>query len=267
MSSWEFFDSIRCINLVSRPDRYEIANSLFHERQIPVEFYKAVKHPNGGLQGCFESHVNVIREAYEAGCENVLIFEDDLVTTSKFDESLLAEAIDFMKANNDWDLFYLGAFPEIKHHKTSRLTGDERESFPNIYKLHSLCGHAYVVSRRFMEKFKDAQFTGIPLDYIYVENNHSYAVYPSLFAQGASVSDNNGNVAMGSFNIDTMPKVKQTFFRAMEMYGYHVNAPAIWIPIILLVIWAALVFMYPQYRIFHISFLVMIILLMLAVAK
>ena len=255
---WNFFDGIFCINLKSRDDRYEAASALFKEHQIPVTFHRVTKHPTSGLQGCFESHVEVIKNAYDAGMQNVLIFEDDLVTTGNYDLKLLDDAISFMKNDNAWDIFYLGPFPEIKRFST------EATPYNNVYKIHSLCGHAYVVSRRFMEKFKDAKFTDIPLDYIYMYNEQSYAVYPGLFAQGASVSDNNGNVTL---SLDTLPKVKQTFFRAVEMYGYHVNVPLIWFAILMLIVWYIAVMMWPKRYLLHLVLFAIAVALLIVAAK
>lgn len=256
--SWEFFDGIFCINLLSRDDRYQAASELFKTHNIPVQFHRVTKHPNGGLQGCFESHVQVIKNAYDTGMNNVLIFEDDLVTTSNYNKELLADAIKFMSEDDTWDIFYLGPFPEIKRFTT------KSTSYQNVYKIHSLCGHAYVVSRRFMEKFKDAQFTGIPLDYIYEFNEHSYAIYPGLFAQGASVSDNGGNV---SLSLDTLPKVKQCFFRVVELYGYHVNVRLIWWAIALFVLWYIIIIVYPQRKLLHLVIFAFAIVILFVAAK
>ncbi len=253
---WDFFDEIRCINLSSREDRYEKAKKVFASIDIPVSFHRVEKHPNGGLQGCFESHVEIIRNAYESGAENVLIFEDDLTITNNFDEKLLKNAIDFMKNNTTWDLFYLGPFPEIRKYKT------EKTSYKNIYKIHSLCGHAYVVNRKFMKKFKDAKFTGVPLDYIYVCNENSYAVYPGLFAQGGSKSDLDGNIM---FNLDTLPHVKKAYFRGIEMYGQWINMPLKQLVVILLIIWFIIVILTPGKIYLH-SAIFIIILLILFVA-
>ena len=67
---WMYFDSIRCINLRERKDRYEQASEVFKKLKIPVEWFLTDRHPNGGMQGCFESHLSCIKQAYESGAEN-----------------------------------------------------------------------------------------------------------------------------------------------------------------------------------------------------
>ena len=165
---WKFFDRIYCINLNTRKDRYDKVSNLFQEYRIPVEFYHPTPHSNG-LQGCFESHIHLIRKAYTEGAENVLIFEDD-ITIHQFSIQALLESISFMQKNKDWELFYLGVFPQIVQFQMFSVP-----HFKNIKRVHSLCGHAYVVSRKYMEKIANLQFVDVPLDYIYVENKHAYA--------------------------------------------------------------------------------------------
>ena len=59
---YNFFDKIICINLKTRQDRYESALKTFQSLNINnVEFYFANKSPKGGRYGCFESHINVIK--------------------------------------------------------------------------------------------------------------------------------------------------------------------------------------------------------------
>lgn len=235
---WDHFDAIRCINLVSRDDRYEVANTMFQSIDVDVDFFRTERHPNGGLQGCFESHVAIIKEAYDAGYDNVLIFEDDVAITKHFNAKLLKAAINFMESNDDWDMFYLGALPEIKKHKIVKMT-DKR-----IYKVNSLCTHAYVVSRRMMEKFHDAQYYGIPLDYVFVENDNSYAVYPSIFNQRESESDISASTS-------PLDKIKTKTMRAIEMYGYHINVPLTRLILILLIVWYITILLYPKNRVVH----------------
>ena len=79
---WDFFDGhIRCINLLSREDRYEESQLLFKKYNIPVRYYRTRKNISA-QRGCFESHIKVIKEAYVSGAERVLIFEDDITSSA-----------------------------------------------------------------------------------------------------------------------------------------------------------------------------------------
>ena len=65
---WDFFDGhIRCINLTTRKDRYRESKAVFDKYHIPVKYFHAKKHSKGGVYGCFDSHIKIIREAYFAG--------------------------------------------------------------------------------------------------------------------------------------------------------------------------------------------------------
>lgn len=220
---WSFFDSIRCINLYTRPDRYNQAKEVFRKYNIPVDFYQTHKHPNGGKQGCFESHLAVIRNAYDQGCSTVLIFEDDLMGGSSLTPQNLANVVEFMRTNSDWDLFYFGIYPDYCHRRMRHIQG-------NIYHLHSLLGHAYVVSRRMMAKMYNWKYTGQSPDDIYYQNDHAYAFCPSLFYQNGSSTDIEGHDANNS-------RFRYMKYRAVEIYAQYVNIPLVLLlPVLLLLI-------------------------------
>ena len=113
---FDYFSGAYCINLVTRPDRRKSAQELFDKLDIPVEFYTAIKNKDP-VKGCFESHINVAKQAYEAGLDTVIIFEDDIAisespTTLK---KRINSVISFLKHQKDWDIFYLGAVPIGTH--------------------------------------------------------------------------------------------------------------------------------------------------------
>ena len=95
---YNYFDKIVCINLKSRPDRYLSAIKEFQKLNINnVEFYFADKSSKGGRYGCFESHINVIQKCYDEGCNNILIFEDDIRPSNFYSLDLLKSSIEFMR--------------------------------------------------------------------------------------------------------------------------------------------------------------------------
>jgi GR25 family glycosyltransferase involved in LPS biosynthesis len=226
---WDYFEGhIRCINLITRKDRYEESKKVFDKYKIPVRYFYAKKHPKGGVYGCFDSHIRVIREAYYSGAKRVLIFEDDITPTDYLNVENLKKAIKFMKTKKDWDLFYLGALPEIRRHY-SRQT-----KYPGIYRLHGVCTHAYIVNRSAMKKLINLKFDGTAIDYYYINNfNKCYALYPTLFLQGLSKSDIGSNWWAYYGTKDRVA----TFYRCIEWYAYHINYPlTVVIPIVLIII-------------------------------
>lgn len=90
----DFFKKIICINLNRREDRWIEIQKQFTKFDIidverlsacdgqllEVDLYKEHK----GELGSAISHLNAIKRAKELNCENVLIFEDDLVIKDEF---------------------------------------------------------------------------------------------------------------------------------------------------------------------------------------
>lgn len=219
---WSYFDSIRCINLVSRDDRYEHCQEIFKKYDIPVEFYRTEKNKEDPWRGCFESHINIISEAVDKGCSNILIFEDDIVPNNRaLDPKSLNTAIEFMQNNTEWDIFYFGARPIIELHTTSRIDPKSR-----IQKVRSSCTHAYILSRRMMEKMYKMKYAEAEIDAIYLRNRKAYTIYPSFFQQGAFDSDINGVGFVG----------KDYAMQAIESYSYYVNFPLVSLILLLLVL-------------------------------
>ena len=64
----------------------------------------------------------------------------------------------------------------------------------------------------------DLAYTGVAIDYIYVNNPNSYGIYPSLFYQRSSASDISGDMT------STIP-IKHWWFRVVEMYARYINLP------------------------------------------
>lgn len=108
MKITEYFPNIYCVNLDSRPDRWEEAQIEFKKIGIEndVKRFSAIKHPNGAT-GCKQSHLNIIKEAKELNLDNVLIFEDDLFFVQT-DLKMISDALNELNTL-DWELFYFGA--------------------------------------------------------------------------------------------------------------------------------------------------------------
>ena len=218
---WDFFDKIYCINLTTRPDRRETVKVVFDKYGIPVTFYDAIPHPISGIQGCFESHINIIKESYEKGYDNILIFEDDIVNSINLNDSTITECINFLKSNIDWELFYFSMYPNILHYKMSNYQG-------NINKVHAYWGSGYAVSRKGMKKYMNLTYDGKEVDTIYVKNDQAYGYWPTLFYQSDSPSNLRSEVK--GYNGET---------NMAEWYATNINQPLV--PIILFAAFALLV--------------------------
>jgi len=181
---WDRFPSIRCINLLSRIDRYEASNTLFKKMSIPVDYYRVEKSSNPE-EGCYNSHLGIMKECLEAGKKYVLIFEDDLVDNKSLNINI-DDIVDFLEQDPSWEIFYLGVMPDLSRKPMKKVKDIKGAS---IHSLQSICTHAYIVHERFMKKFCKTSYIDIPIDYLFVQNKNSYGIYPSLFYQGTSKSD------------------------------------------------------------------------------
>ena len=184
---YNYFDKIICINLKSRPDRYLSATKEFQKLNINnVEFYFADKSSKGGRYGCFESHINVIQKCYDEGCNNILIFEDDIRPSNFYSLDLLKSSIDFMK-NNTWDIFYLGYFI-FNDDITDALLITYNALTENIIYYNPCAAHAYCLNRNTMQKIlltynKYIEISHIDVYYSNKEIFTNYCIYPMLFEQ------------------------------------------------------------------------------------
>ena len=142
MNNYNFFDQIYCINLKHRKDRYNSAINTFKQINLHnVTFFLADKHEKGGRYGCFDSHIQVINNAFNNNYNNILIFEDDIKIGKFYSNLLLKKSIDFMKNNNRWDVFYLGYFPFSYNYKITPITD-------NIFKSNPFGTTAYCLNKK-----------------------------------------------------------------------------------------------------------------------
>jgi len=253
---WSYFDQIRCINLFSRDDRYKDSKIIFDSLDIPIDYYRVHRHPTNGGQGAFESHIGVIKEAYYAGAENVLVFEDDISVVTYIKPEYVQNAIDFMENNKDWEIFFFGCIPQITKYKS------KRTEYPNVYSTRAICAHSYVISRRGMEKLKNVEFGEYTIDMYYLNFlTQSYALYPSIFVQGLSQSDITPSWMTDLSSLRTI----SAFFYTVDSYAYYVNCPTkSFIPVILIII---LWFVFGFYKYYPILWLIVLLLLIIILIK
>lgn len=187
---WSFVDKIVCICLNSRQDLYQQSSAVFQKYHIPVKYYMVDKHPNGGKQGCFESHIKVIQESYDEGCHNVLIFESDVYPTDLLTPENVKHCQDFIQSDTPWDLFYLGGWCGMFNEWEHRFFSSFKNYNDWIIKGKFFQTHAYIINRQFMEKLYNIKYHTYQYDsmLIYLSND-SYGFQPSLFYQKNPITD------------------------------------------------------------------------------
>lgn len=153
---YNFFDTITCMNLVNRKDKFESAKNVFTKLKIPAKFYITEKHKYGGKFGCFYSKYNVVKEAYDNGSETLLLFEDDVIEGNKYNLKYINECVNFMKNNKDWNIFFLGRGMILRDSFYALYVYFIRkQKYKNIFKGAFIDNHALCFSRNGMKRFLD----------------------------------------------------------------------------------------------------------------
>jgi hypothetical protein len=129
------FDCV-CINLKSRKDRKSFILRQAKKAQFPLKLFKTTKHPEGGVVGCRESHVQVIQQQINKQSDAVLILEDD---------ALFMDKLVLPEFPPDWDIIYLGA--------TSKDLRTYNEHYNRAIECWST--HAYILRNRMYQKVVD----------------------------------------------------------------------------------------------------------------
>jgi len=179
----DIFKKAYCVNLDSRPDRWDNVSKEFLKTEINPIRFSAVENKENPAEGCKQSHLNIIKEAYNKK-ENVLIFEDDV--------EFIDEALPYIKKVFDeinkvpWDMLFLGgnllrpAFQMSEH--LARLS-------------HCYSTHAYGINKNLLEKiipFLEAN-KNYPIDVLYgdyiIPVSECYISIPMIAIQADNYSD------------------------------------------------------------------------------
>lgn len=202
MSSIIGLDKIICINLINRKDKYDRVKHIFKNLNLNVEFYQPEKHTYSGRIGCFESHINVITNCYNNNLNNVLIFEDDIINTSSYNNDTIVKAVEYLNHHKDWEYLQLGytILPhEIIDFFISKKIND------NIIKYNGNCAHAYIVNRngmkRILKNWKEYCYdkkNDLDIYYKYIFTNTGLSYCPILFEQDFCI-DNDNEIATTTY--------------------------------------------------------------------
>jgi len=193
---YKLVDEIYCINLVSRNDRYLHMKKFEQEQNIKLNFFRPVKHPDGGKSGCFTSHISIIKNAYYSNKKIILIFEDDIIKINSDDKINYNEIIEFIKTNNKWEMINLGW---LSPYNSLFIPMNELK---NISQFDSMYASSYILNRTGMKKVLDTYE-----DYIFkyhVDNYYKvifkdtmYNIIPIIFDQDRNyINDNIWNTQL-----------------------------------------------------------------------
>ena len=205
---WDFLDTIECIHLPHRTDRRITMDALKNKLKMPLQIFNAQKSLRGAVQGCFESHQTIMKKALKNGLSNALIFEDDAEISEFFSIQKIKDVKQFMKnATINWDIIYLGCFPDVWKHSQSHIT-------KSFYEVKATQTHAYIVNKPYMNFFSNLIFQGVPIDEVFLKTAKAYAILPSLFKQSLTPSD------VSSIAISNLP-FKNVMTSLVENYAMY----------------------------------------------
>lgn len=243
MNNYNFFDQIYCINLKHRKDRYNSAINTFKQINLHnVTFFMADKHKKGGRYGCFDSHIQVIKNAFNNNYNNILIFEDDIKIGKFYSNLLLKKSINFMKNNNKWDVFYLGYFPFSYNYKIIPITD-------NIFKSNPFGCHSYCLNKKSIVKILNKYQYGIG-NYQYDiwlsmhSNLNIYCITPIIFDQYFSFSTDNSTHGILEYIFRKIQPIFENYNInsnvSLIIYNYYKNKNIIFILLIFYLIFIIL---------------------------
>lgn len=195
----DYFDKTFCINLDSRPDRWEAVQKEFDKHSLNVERVSGIEGAKMNLDfpseikegaiGCALSQLFCMKYAKQLGLHTFLLLEDDI----EFDENmneLFNQYITEVPPN--WDMLYLGGqhFHGMNLEKISE----------HVYKCeYTLSTHSVAFSSKVFDRFIDTLIDITkPCDVHYAESHKeidAYVFIPHLTWQSKSYSDvENANV-------------------------------------------------------------------------
>lgn len=180
MINFDYFDEIYCVNMKHRTDRWELSKKEFEKIGIldRVQRFDAVADSENPKKGFYESHMRIVKLAYEKKLNNVLIFEDDVAFYKNMCEKKLNKSIKILE-KSDWEFYYLGGCERRIRHRptynrmTQKWSGEYDDSIDYLWKCKSVgWTQSYAINSNVFEYMVE-RYNGDLWEEI-VENNNSY---------------------------------------------------------------------------------------------
>lgn len=189
---WEYFDKFYCISLNERADRREDAKIQFAKIGLSdkVEFVIVEKHPHNSEQGIFESHMSCIKKGIQAGADNIVVFEDDILF-ERFSPTVLKNCVNFLSNNPHWNVLFFGCL----------VSSSKKTDTKSVLKVkYRSLAHAYAINHNFAKSLIKIPWQGKAYDAVLQNLTDTfYLIYPSFAFQGNSKSDNSRFARLDKF--------------------------------------------------------------------
>lgn len=181
------FDSSNtfCINLDSKPDRWERMQSRFEHFNMTATRWPAATsetihdnfphYLNDGQKGCAQSHIDIWRHIVEHDISYALVLEDDASFDGEWDNKLAI----FQKTNQDaeWYMIVLNGSEPIANRDQWICTRNQEQYLTG----------GYIISRKgaevILHDFRDSFFASDWMTSRIQFHGHSYCYFPWLIIQ------------------------------------------------------------------------------------
>lgn len=185
--NWKYVvDAAYCICLKERDDRYQESHRELKRTNLLeiTEYYRPIRHPKGGLHGCYESHRAVIQKGIASGHKYILILEDDVEFNLNYNRRrwpVIQTAIMEFKEDKTLDIYYLGHVPLLAWPMWSLY----------LYHCQSAQTHAYILNLngRIAQFVAATPYYGLQIDFLYLRAAKAVASVPMIAFQRVSASD------------------------------------------------------------------------------
>jgi hypothetical protein len=206
---------IYVINLKERKEKRKYIKQQLERRNVPFHFFHADLHPTSPKRGCLESHLTIIRRAYqEKKYDKIMIFEDD----AKFIGSFAS----LKRVPEDWDMLYFGGTVfrvlEKKHVGWTR--------------VQTWTTHAYMINLKnesLMQEILNMESYEGEIDRYYLEKIHPkyqcYMTDPMIVIQKEGFSDIEGRMVDYSFMQQTLQGLRVPESQVDENGNYVLKLP------------------------------------------
>lgn len=230
-------DKIVCINLKKRKDKKAHVINEIKKINLKIDFFEGIENNTEPTNGCFSSHVKVIKDAYDEGVNRLMVLEDDIYIPDNLSKKSVSDVNKFLDNDDDWQIFLLGGAPWIF---TENVQSNER--YDGVYKGSFFLTHAYILNRKGMKKYKNCKWSlnrkSWDLDII-KNSKHNYTIYPPLIVQIPLKND------IGKDSILFL-KIRNFTMYLIGLYGFNINIRLRNIGIVLIIIFYFIVVLKPN---------------------
>jgi len=181
-----------CISLKEATDDRVLADKEFKKHHLNVEYHLVERSPLGGMHGCFQSHIDVLKKGLETNAKYIMVMEDD-VYFDIHDTTIFQKINKFIKTLDGIWCFCFGYLTPASSQKVNH----------NFNVLKSCqCTHAYLVPRQTAKQLITMEWKNIGVDCQWIEKIDQFYVPNKMIAfQRNHISSISSSIRSQLFNM------------------------------------------------------------------